>query len=280
MIHEHRIDPYGILGLPTNSDGDRCGDLILSPLFESGSIHLYYTIFDRMIAGGVSVTIQDLELVPTSELKSDFFLQNREMIIYCLGSSGRVSVGLDVYDLEIGDALYLGKQPNNPIFHGHKSNDGRTHNFYFVSAPAHRSTPDKWIKKKDVIPLEKGSSDNLNRRDIFKMVTAADTDLCQLQSGITELYEYQLYNTVPPHVHSRRSEIYFYFDVPEHGYVKHFVGNPHNIESVNLKNNTAIFVPPGHVHYGKGSSNYSFIWAMAGENLDYDDMDPIENYPL
>lgn len=277
MIHEHRIDPYGVLGLPVCKGSNDKSELILSPLFELGSIHLYYTIFDRMVAGGACVTDTDLELKPTSELKSTTFLHGREMIVYCLSDHGRVRIGQELYDMENGDALYLGRQPHNPVF---ISINSITSTFYFISAPAHRPTSNRLIKKKHITPLEKGTTDSLNRRYIFKMVISPDIDLCQLQSGITELYEYQLYNTVPPHVHSRRSEVYFYFNVPENGHVKHFIGNPHNIEEVKLNNNMAIFVPPGHVHYGKGTDNYSFIWAMAGENLDYDDMDPIDSYPI
>jgi 4-deoxy-L-threo-5-hexosulose-uronate ketol-isomerase len=275
MVIEHLIDPYGTLsrsiGIPVKES------FVMSPILTPGKINVYYTLFDRMVAGGAWVQTDHLELSPSIHFGTTHFLSRRELVIYCLSPTGIVTVGETSFNLSQGDALYLGIQNHNPVFSSKLSESAR---FYFVSTPAHRKTQNVHITKTHVTPTTTGSIEALSLRDIYKMVIHPLVDVCQLQSGITQLRQHQLFNTLPPHTHSRRSEIYFYFNLSGVNQVEHYMGPPDLIESVLLNNNSAILVPPGHVHYGKGSSEYTFIWAMGGENLTYDDMDPITVFPL
>lgn len=275
MITEHLVDPHGILDKSTRSDSAK--SFILDPILAPDKINLHYTFLDRMVAGGAWVTKMDLELKPSPHFGTSHFLSRRELVVYCLTSTGAVRVGDDLYQLNLGDALYLGLQNANPIFIKNQSEDSQ---FYFVSCPAHRKTASIIVSHHNVKPTTVGSIEELSLRNIYKMIAYPDVDVCQLQTGITKLQKHQLFNTLPPHTHTRRSEIYFYFGLPGFNTVQHFMGPPNSIESVTMKNNTAILVPPGHVHYGKGTSEYSFIWAMGGENLTYNDMDPVTEYPL
>ncbi len=275
MIIEHVVDPYGVIEVQSRFGFNE--GFILTPILSPGLINLHYTIFDRMVAGGAWIQKDQLELHPSIHFGTSHFLSRREMVIYCLSSTGTIQVGDSRYDLRQGDALYLGLQNENPKF---STSGNEKSMFYFVSCPAHRKTSDKEIKFESIQPITVGSIEELSLRNIYKMVVHPEVDICQLQSGITRLQKHQLFNTLPPHTHTRRSEIYFYFGLSESDTIEHFMGPPVSIESVRLKNNTAILVPPGHVHYGKGSSEYAFIWAMGGENLTYNDMDPVNNYPL
>lgn len=275
MVIVYQNNPYKVG--PNGSLDIQASGFVLSPILTPGDINVHYTYFDRMVAGGVWVKSNVIELAPSRHFGTTFFLERREIAIYCLSNTGSISIGDETHLLNKGDVLYAGLSNANPIFHPLKTGDAR---FYFVSTPAHRKTPTRIIKQSDVTPKTIGEIEKLSHREIYKMVIHPDVDICQLQTGMTRLKEHQLFNTIPPHTHSRRSEIYFYFDLDDDNYVQHFMGEPDSIESIKLRNNQAIVVPPGHVHYGKGTSEYSFIWAMGGENLDYDDMDPVENYPL
>lgn len=272
---EYIVDPYGMISGINHSKETH--SFVIHPIFTPSQINLHYTFLDRLVAGGAWVKDNPLELIPSIHFGTSHFLSRRELIIYCLSESGSVRIGNLTYELKKGDAVYLGLKDENPILECNPNNESK---FYFVSSPAHRKTTDVFISKSSIKPSIVGSVEQLSLRSIFKMLSHPDIDICQLQSGITQLHSHQLFNTLPPHTHTRRSEIYFYFDLDDFNSVDHYMGTPNSIDSVELKNNTAILVPPGHVHYGKGTSEYSFIWAMGGENLTYDDMDPVENYPL
>lgn len=259
---------------PKDLDGyntDRLREEFLIPeLFKPGHINLVYTHYDRFIIGGVKPgnTPLDLETIPP--LKSEHFLDRRELGVINIGQKGVVKVDGKKYTIDYKEALYIGKGAKEISFL--KSKEGQPL-FYLNSAPAHHSYPTKVITKKDSQIVELGSLQTSNHRTIRKLIVNDIIETCQLQMGMTELEEGSVWNTMPPHIHDRRMETYLYFDLPEDQVVCHFLGEPDNTRHIWLHNQQAVLSPPWSIHAGSGTSNYTFIWGMAGENLDYGDME-------
>jgi 4-deoxy-L-threo-5-hexosulose-uronate ketol-isomerase len=245
---------------------------LIENIFEDNKVTVVYTHYDRLIIGGVKPSSARVSLKTYDFLKSDFFLQRREIGIINVGAKGTVSVDGTVFDLDHKDALYIGKGTQDVIF---SSSGTASSLFYFNSAPAHASHPTRKVTLEEAETVELGSLESSNQRVIRKLMVNSVLPTCQLQMGLTELKTGNVWNTMPPHVHDRRMEAYFYFNLPETQVVCHFMGEPQQTRHLFVKNNQAVISPPWSIHSGVGTSNYSFIWGMAGENLDYGDMDAV-----
>lgn len=251
---------------------------LVSPIFQDNTVTMVYSLYDRMVAGGARPVGEVLKLEPVDEVKAAFFLHRRELGIFNVGGPGRVTAGGTAFALGYKEALYLGSGDREVIF---ESNDASNPSlFYFNSAPAHRNCPDRRVTKKECIAAEMGSAEAANHRVINKMIVREVLETCQLQMGMTELKPGSVWNTMPPHTHGRRMEVYFYFEVPEGSVVCHFMGQPGETRHIWMKNNEAVISPQWSIHSATATSNYTFIWGMAGENLDYGDQDFLKQTDL
>jgi len=243
-------------------------------LFVADKIKMVYSHYDRLIVGGVLPSTVTLKLETIDPLKANFFLERRELGIINVGGPGKVMADGVTYTLQNKEALYIGRGTKDVSFL--VGEDGSKPYFYFNSAPAHAVCPTKKVSNQEAETVELGSIETSNHRVIRKLIVNSVVDTCQLQMGLTELKTGSVWNTMPPHTHDRRMEAYFYFDVPENQMVCHFIGQPQETRHIWMKNLQAVISPPWSIHSGAGTSNYSFIWGMAGENLDYSDMDAVK----
>lgn len=245
---------------------------LIQDLFKTDAIQLTYSHYDRMIIGGIMPVKNAVELNNPEELKANYFLERREMGIANVGGAGKVVVdGID-YALSKLDCLYIGKGAKEVRF---ISNDpAQPALYYMLSCPAHQTYPTAVCKKEAASPLELGAANTSNKRTVYKYIHLEGLQSCQLVMGITVLEEGSVWNSVPPHTHTRRMEVYFYFDVPQEHRVFHFMGEPQATKHIVIANQEAVISAPWSTHFGCGTSNYGFIWGMCGENLVYTDMDP------
>lgn len=246
-------------------------EFLLENVMVNDQISLAYSQYDRYIVGGAVPVNKALELDPIDDLKADFFLERREMGIINVGGAGRVVTENKSYELAFKDALYLGRGTKKVVFESLDKNQPA--HFYINSAPAHKEYPSKRVTLGDANVLHLGSLKTSNERNINQLLIKDVIDTCQLQMGMTELKEGSVWNTMPVHTHSRRMEAYFYFQVPEGQAVCHFMGQPDETRHIWMQNEQAVLSPSWSIHSAAGTSNYIFIWGMAGENLDYADMD-------
>jgi 4-deoxy-L-threo-5-hexosulose-uronate ketol-isomerase len=254
-------------------DTQRIRELFLiEDLFIKDKVQNIYSLYDRLIVGGVMPTTKPLPLETFAELKSTYYLERRELGIINVGPTGTVSAGGVSYTLKNKEALYLGKGIKEVIFHPSAEGEAL---FYFNSAPAHMTYPNRKVTLEEAETVELGSLEASNHRTIRKLLINSVLPTCQLQMGLTELKLGSVWNTMPTHTHHRRMEAYLYFNLPEDQGVCHFMGQPDETRHVWVKNNQAIISPPWSIHSGAGTSNYAFVWGMAGENLDYGDMDGV-----
>jgi len=246
-------------------------DFLIETIFSADEVNMVYSMYDRMIVGGAMPVNETLHLEAIDPLKQPVFLRRREIGIYNIGGKGRVKVADDVIELDYKEALYLGSGDREVYFESlDASNPAK---FYFNSATAHRNYPDKKITKDIAIVAEMGSLETSNHRKINKMIVNQVLPTCQLQMGMTELAPGSVWNTMPAHVHSRRMEAYLYFEVKEDQAVCHFMGEPQETRHIWMKNEQAVLSPEWSIHSAAATCNYTFIWGMAGENLDYGDQD-------
>ncbi|GHB38825.1 5-dehydro-4-deoxy-D-glucuronate isomerase [Mongoliitalea lutea] len=243
---------------------------VIESLFSADEIHGVYSLNDRLIVGGIFPQSKSLELETVDQLKSTSFLERREIGIINVGASCTIDVNGESFTLNHKEALYIGKGAEKVVFHPSESGDAL---LYFNSAPAHTSFPTTKVDKSNAEIVELGSAENSNARTIYKLIVNSVVSTCQLQMGMTELKTGSVWNTMPAHTHDRRMEAYFYFDLQAGQTVCHFMGEPQETRHMWLTNHQAIICPPWSIHSGAGTSNYTFIWGMAGENLDYGDMD-------
>jgi 4-deoxy-L-threo-5-hexosulose-uronate ketol-isomerase len=245
-------------------------EFLIDNLMQEGEITFTYSHYDRYIAGS-AVPIAPLKLETIDILKMPNFLDRREMGIINVGGNGSVVVEGTTYELGFKDALYIGSGNVEVIF---KSDDASNPaKFYINSAPAHTNYPTKKVSLAEAKKLELGTMETANHRTVNQMIIGGIVTTCQLQMGMTELKPGSVWNTMPAHVHDRRMEVYFYLDIPENQAVCHFMGEPQETRHIWMNNHQAVISPPWSIHSGSGTSNYTFIWGMAGENLDYGDMD-------
>ncbi len=231
-----------------------------------------YTHYDRIIISGVKPVNKTVELQNFAELRSEFFLERREMGIINVGGSGTVEADGVVYQLEKLSCLYVSRGTKEVRF---RSNDANYPASYFImSTLAHAPYPTRVMHKGEAAPVVLGAAETANKRTVYKYIHLDGIRSCQLVMGLTVLESGSVWNSVPPHTHTRRTEVYFYFDLSEEQRLFHYMGQPQQTRHIVMKNHEAVISPPWSVHFGSGTSNYGFIWGMAGENQVYSDMDP------
>jgi 4-deoxy-L-threo-5-hexosulose-uronate ketol-isomerase len=246
---------------------------LIENIFQDNTITHTYSHHDRLIVGGIKPKDRPLKLETIDELKSTFFLERREFGIINVGSPTSIIADGKTYTLEYKEALYIGRGTKEVTFNPAPSGETL---LYYNSAPAHAVYPTRLITHAEAETVELGSLETANHRTIRKLLVNSVLPTCHLQMGLTELKVGSIWNTMPPHTHDRRMEAYFYFEVKENQMVCHFMGTPQETRHIWMKNNQAVISPPWSIHSGAGTSNYSFIWGMAGENLDYSDMDHVK----
>ena len=246
-------------------------DFLIQNLFVDNELNMVYSMYDRLIVGGAKPVGETLVLEAIDPLKATHFLSRREIGIFNVGGAGRVKVDGKTFDLDFKEALYLGCGDRTVSFESVDA--AKPAKFYFNSAPAHRNCPDKKVTKADAIVAEMGSLEGSNHRNINKMLVCQVVETCQLQMGMTELQPGSIWNTMPAHTHSRRMEAYFYFEIPEGDAICHFMGEPTETRHIWMKGEEAVLSPEWSIHSAAATHNYTFIWGMGGENLDYGDQD-------
>lgn len=248
-------------------------NFLIEKLIVANEINFVYSHYDRVITGGAMPTTEGLTLGNYEQLKADYFLERREMGIINVGGDGSVEADGKTYQLRKLDCVYLGKGTKNVVLNS--ANGENPAQFYILSAPAHRDYPNRLMVKEDAMPTTIGSAETANHRTIYKYIHIEGIKSCQLVMGLTTLHTGSVWNTMPSHVHDRRMEVYFYFDVPTDQAIIHLMGQPQETRHIFMANHQAVISPPWSIHSGCGTTNYGFIWGMAGENFVYTDMDAV-----
>jgi 4-deoxy-L-threo-5-hexosulose-uronate ketol-isomerase len=247
-------------------------DFLVQNLMTPDDVNMVYSMNDRFIVGGAVPVKKELLLEAIDPLKAGHFCDRREVGVINVGGTGSVKIDGKVHPLKYKEAIYIGAGTKEVVFISESA--GKPAHFYFNSAPAHKAYPTKHITLADAEQVELGALESSNARKINKLIVNSVVDVCQLQMGMTELKPGSIWNTMPVHLHSRRMEAYFYFEVPDEQAICHFMGEPQETRHIWLHNEEAVVSPSWSIHAAAGTSNYIFIWGMAGENLDYGDMDP------
>ena len=246
-------------------------DFLIEKIFSTDEVNMVYSMYDRMIVGGAMPVNEALLLEAIDPLKADHFTTRREVGIFNVGGKGIVRVGNDTFELDYKEALYIGRGDYDVTFSSADKNHPAK--FYFNSTTAHCQYPCKKITKDNAIVAHMGSLEMSNERNINKMIVNQVLPTCQLQMGMTELLTGSVWNTMPAHTHSRRMEAYFYFELPEDQAVCHLMGEPQETRHIWMKGEQAVLSPEWSIHSAAATHNYTFIWGMGGENLDYSDQD-------
>lgn len=246
-------------------------DFLIEHLFVGDEVNMVYSMYDRMVVGGAMPVNEVLPLEAIDPLKAPFFTTRREVGIYNIGGAGVVTVGDERFELGYKEALYIGRGDREVTFASKDAQKPAL--FYFNSTTAHCAYPCRKVTKADAVVARMGSLEMSNERNINKMLVNQVLPTCQLQMGMTELATGSVWNTMPAHVHSRRMEAYFYFELPEDQAVCHFMGEPQETRHIWMHNQQAVLSPEWSIHSAAATHNYTFIWGMGGENLDYGDQD-------
>jgi len=245
---------------------------LVENLFADDAVNLFYTHYDRVIIGGAKPVNKTLELPNHPELRADYFLERRELGIINVGADGVVIADGKEFILRKLDCVYLGKGTQKIKLRSKSKKDAAL--FYMLSAPAHHKYSNRLLVKEKAAPVQLGAAETANKRTVYKYIHPDGLKSCQLVMGLTVLEPGSVWNSIPPHTHTRRMEVYFYFGLPDGHRIMHFMGEPQQTRHLVMANNEAVISPPWSTHYGCGTFNYGFIWGMAGENLAYTDMDP------
>ncbi|WP_231464625.1 MULTISPECIES: 5-dehydro-4-deoxy-D-glucuronate isomerase [unclassified Pedobacter] len=246
-------------------------NFLIENVFEPNQVNLTLSHFDRYIVGGAMPVDKTIDLPNPDDLKANYFLERREIGMINVGGKAIVTADGVQFELAYKEALYISKGTKEVSFAS--ANAAEPAKLYINSAPAHHAYPTKKISKADAEIVELGTPETANHRIINKLLVNSVLQTCQLQMGMTELKSGSVWNTMPAHTHDRRMEAYFYFEVPQGQSVCHFMGQPQETRHIWMQNDQAVISPNWSIHSGAGTSNYTFIWGMAGENLDYGDMD-------
>ncbi|QIE41202.1 5-dehydro-4-deoxy-D-glucuronate isomerase [Rhodobacteraceae bacterium SC52] len=265
----YAIDPASAKGLDTQGLRDH---FHVGGLFEAGQIRLVYSHYDRLIVGSAVPDGGTLTLDGVPQTGTPSILDRREMAVLNIGDAGDVSVSGETHTLGRGEVLYIGLGAGPVTFSG-------TGRFYILSAPAHRTCPTRHIRVADARRVELGAKETANERVIIQMLHPDVCESCQLLMGYTQFAEGSVWNTMPAHTHDRRMEAYLYFDMAEGQRVFHLMGRPDETRHIVMANEEAVISPPWSIHAGAGTGAYTFCWAMAGDNVDFTDMDmaPMES---
>lgn len=260
------IDPISAAGMGT---GELRENFLIDDLFAPGQVRWTYTHYDRMAVGGAVPDGAALALDTIKPTGTANFLDRRELIAVNIGAGGTISV--DGVDHAVGqrDMLYIGMGAKDVRFGG----DGAK--YYLLSAPAHASHPTTLLQQSGAKRLDMGSSTTANERSIYQYVNADSVKTCQLVVGLTQFAPGSVWNTMPAHVHDRRMEAYLYFDLQPEAFVMHLMGEPDETRHLIVRNEQAVVSPPWSIHSGAGTGAYTFIWAMAGDNIDYTDVEKV-----
>ena len=242
-------------------------------LFQPGRVRLTYTHYDRMIVGGAMPVDEILPLEAIKPTGTKAFLDRRELIAVSIGGAGTVTADGLPYETAARDMVYLGMGTQDVSFAS--AEPDKPAKFYLLSAPAHQAHPSRLIRIGDARRLDLGSQATSNERSIFQFIHADGVKTCQLVVGMTQLAPGSVWNTMPCHVHDRRMEAYLYFDLAEGQRVFHFMGEPDETRHIVMRAEEAVLSPGWSIHCGAGTSNYAFVWAMAGDNVDYTDVDQV-----
>lgn len=270
MRQYQMADPvrYGLM----NTDELR-ETFLLEDLFEPNVIDLAYVDLDRTVIGSAVPADTPLTLDTEPELRAEYFLERRELGVLNIGGSGSVTVDGKTFAMDKLDCLYVGRGSREVSFQSKDS--GTPAEFYLLSYPAHAEYPTEMVKFADMKPVELGSFETCNKRKIYKAIYRDGIKSCQLVMGFTMLEPGSNWNTMPPHTHMRRSEVYFYFDVDPAHRVLHLMGPPDATSHLVMKDKEVVVSPGWSIHAGVGTKNYTFCWGMGGENQAYDDMDAV-----
>lgn len=242
-------------------------------LFQPGKITLLYSDVDRVIIGGIVPDAAPLPLLASKkEMAAEYFCERREVGIINVGETGTVTVDGNVYTVEAKDVLYIGRGAKEVVF----ARSAETQPcFYLISYPAHTAYPTAQSKYSDAEPQQLGNQNDANKRTIYKYIHNNGIKSCQLVMGMTELDPGSIWNTMPSHTHLRRSEVYMYFNLRPESFVVHLMGEPDQTRNLIVRNRQAVISPSWSIHSGAGTTNYSFVWAMGGENQEFSDMDAV-----
>jgi len=251
---------------------------LFDKVFIKDEISLCYTHSDRVVFGGAYPVAEKLALMGGKEFGSEVFLDRRELGIICIANSGTVTADGKVYEMKKGDGLYIGKGTTEVVFASSDKNNAAK--FYMASTPAHTTYPVVHIPIEKANPRKVGEAATCNARTIYQYVHPAVLQSCQLCMGMTILEEGSVWNTMPAHTHERRMEVYFYFDIKPGQVVFHLHGKQDETRHIVMRNEESVISPSWSIHSGAGTANYTFIWAMAGENQTFDDMDMINTTDL
>jgi len=251
-------------------------EFLIETVFSADEVNMVYSMYDRMVVGGAMPVNEALPLEAIDPLKAQYFLERREIGLFNVGDgTGVVTVDGEKIELGVKEALYIGRGVKEVVFSSVDAS--KPAKFYFNSCTAHTSYPTKKVTKADAEAagaiLKLGSLEGSNDRVINRMLVNQVLPTCQLQMGMTELKPGSVWNTMPAHTHSRRMEAYFYFDLPEDQAVCHFMGEPTETRVIWMKKDQAVLSPEWSIHSAAATHNYTFIWGMGGENLDYSDQD-------
>ena len=268
----HQVHPEDFVQY--NTSGIR-KKFLLDNLIQSNTINCIYTHYDRLLIGAATPMGDPLTLTTYDELKSEYFLERREMGVINIGSTGSIMVDGEKFQLSKLDCLYIGKGKREIIF-SKTAVEGSLPKFIFFSCPAHAEFPLQLMKSTEATPTETGSAATANQRTINKYIHLDGLKSCQLVLGVTNFKPGSIWNTMPPHTHDRRAEMYFYFDLQDNQRIIHFMGEPNETRHLFLNNEEGIVSPSWSIHSGVATASYSFIWAMAGENKSFTDMDQVK----
>jgi 4-deoxy-L-threo-5-hexosulose-uronate ketol-isomerase len=247
---------------------------LIDTVFNADEASLTYSHVDRIIAGGIMPVNTAVGLQAGSEMGVDYFFERREAGIINVGGPGSITLDGERFDLVKRDGLYVGMGVKEISFESDNASDPAK--FYFNSAPAHQSYPHTKIDIAQANPVRLGEDETCNKRTIYQYVHPAVCQSCQLVMGLTVLEPGSIWNTMPCHTHERRMEVYFYFDLDENDRVFHLMGQPQETRHLVVGNEQAVISPSWSIHSGAGTSNYTFIWGMVGENQTFDDMDHLK----
>jgi 4-deoxy-L-threo-5-hexosulose-uronate ketol-isomerase len=271
MTERYTCSPFEVKGMDTQQLRTA---FTVSDLMAPGKQTFVYSHYDRMIIGGIVPSSSPISISNFPQLKSDYFLQRREMGIINIGGTGTIITNKQEFKVDKLDCVYACRGTESIRFTSNNANDPAQ--FYILSAPAHHQFPSAVMKNADASPAAMGAGNTANERMIYKYIHEEGIKSCQLVMGLTILKPGSVWNTMPPHTHNRRMEVYYYFDVPHEQKIFHFMGESNETRHILMGNNEAIISPPWSIHSGCGTSNYSFIWGMAGENQSFADMDFIK----
>ena len=268
MQVRYSADPVRFSRMTTQEVRD---DFLIDTLFQPDCVEMIYSDIDRAITGSVVPAKRALSLSASEELRADFFCQRRELGVLNIGQAGTVTVDGTDYAMSNKDGLYIGRGSKDMLF---SSDDPKNPaKFYLLSYPAHSSYPTTHVKMSEAEPVELGTIAASNKRTIYKLIHPAGAKSCQLVMGFTELAPGCVWNTMPPHTHERRMEVYLYFDIAEDTRVFHLMGRPEETRHIVVADGQAVISPSWSIHSGVGTGSYTFCWGMGGENQAFDDMD-------